>query len=174
MRKDLLVLPLCALLGCNRDGLSPTEQLPPATQTGANTLGCLLNGQPWTPQGSDGTSNYNVAYDPGFHGGNLDVKTYRLDGKGEFNYLIFGGDSISRVGMCSLTKRPRTVYFIDNTKPAACQAFDGQSSPYCRGQLTITRLDLAAGIVSGTFWFTLYKPGCDSVRITNGRFDRKL
>ena len=28
------------------------------------------------------------------------------------------------------------------------------------------RLDLSAGIIAGTFAFTLYKPGCDSVRVT--------
>ena len=36
------------------------------------------------------------------------------------------------------------------------------------------RLDLSAGIIAGTFAFTLYKPGCDSVRVTQGRFDKKL
>ena len=41
----------------------PASQLPLATQTGANTLGCLVNGQPWTPQGNNGSSNYTVSYD---------------------------------------------------------------------------------------------------------------
>jgi len=42
------------------------EQLPPATQTGANTFGCLLNGEAWTPSGNNGygTGNYTVACDP--------------------------------------------------------------------------------------------------------------
>ena len=57
---------------------------------------------------------------------------------------------------------------------AACQNFDGKSGQYRRGTLIVTRLDLRAGIIAGTFDFTLYKPGCDSVRVTNGRFDRKL
>ena len=67
-----------------------------------------------------------------------------------------------------------TVFFSDNQKPIACQDYTGQLGQYRRGHLTITRLDRAAGIVSGTFAFTLYKSGCDSVRITQGRFDRKL
>jgi hypothetical protein len=45
---------------------------------------------------------------------------------------------------------------------------------YHKGTLTITRLDLQAGIISGTFEFTLAKPGCDTVRITQGRFDKRL
>ena len=28
--------------------------LPPATQVGANTFGCLVNGVPWVPQGNNG------------------------------------------------------------------------------------------------------------------------
>ena len=61
--------------------------------------------------------------------------------------------------------------FKDRTK--TCQ-FPGNDLYYRRGKLIITRLDKQAGIISGTFSFTLYKPGCDSIRVTNGRFDRKL
>ena len=45
---------------------------------------------------------------------------------------------------------------------------------YSTTSLIITRLDRAAGIISGTFAFTLAKPGCDTVRVTQGRFDKKL
>jgi len=31
---------------CSKDNLSPLEQLPPITSHGANTFGCLLNGEP--------------------------------------------------------------------------------------------------------------------------------
>ena len=40
--------------------------------------------------------------------------------------------------------------------------------------MTVTRLDRTAGVVSGTFEFTLTKPGCDIIRVTQGRFDKKL
>jgi hypothetical protein len=38
--------------GCKKNSNSnnsPVDQLPPATQTGANTFGCLINGQAFTP-----------------------------------------------------------------------------------------------------------------------------
>lgn len=61
-----LPLSLCLLLTqcsqCKKDDPAPEEQLPPATQTGANTLGCLVNGQPYTPGGYKGTANYAVLY----------------------------------------------------------------------------------------------------------------
>ena len=61
----LLLVALLSLSQCKKNAPAPAaEQLPPATQTGANTFGCLLNGQPWMPQGYNGTSNYSVYYDP--------------------------------------------------------------------------------------------------------------
>lgn len=42
------------------------------------------------------------------------------------------------------------------------------------GTLTITRLDQQAGIIAGTFSFTLAQPGCDTIKVTQGRFDKKL
>ena len=43
--------------------------MPPATQTGANTFGCFVNGQPYTHSGNNGTANYAMLYGPGFHRG---------------------------------------------------------------------------------------------------------
>jgi hypothetical protein len=77
-RSTLLLL--AALLGlsqCKKHDPDPLDQLPPATQTGANTFGCLVNGQPWTPQGYNGTSNYSVVYDSNYRKGTLNVSTYQ-------------------------------------------------------------------------------------------------
>ena len=169
----LPLLTLLALAHCTKKDPDPVDQLPPATQTGANTFGCLVNGQAWTPKGYNGTSNYSVAVDPTYHGGNIDVRAYRYSGD-FFQYIIIGGDSMNRAGTFSLNINPRSVFFTDTGKELACQNFDGSSGQYRRGSLTITRLDLQAGIISGTFAFTLYKPGCDSVRVTQGRFDKRL
>ena len=169
----LLLLTQCSKCKNDPTPADPADQLPPATQTGAGTFGCLVNGQPWTPQGNAGTSNYSLYYDRSYRGGNFGVNTYRLSG-GFAQYIIFGGDSIAAIGAYSLSRAPRTVFFSDSRKPAACQDYSGQAGQYARGTLVITRLDLQAGIVSGTFAFTLYKPGCDTVRVTQGRFDKKL
>lgn len=39
--------------------------------------------------------------------------------------------------------------------------------------VNITKFDTQNRIIAGTFEYTLYKPGCDTVRITQGRFDVK-
>lgn len=38
---------------CDKEKLAPIDQLPPATQTGANTFGCLINGEVFKPSGSN-------------------------------------------------------------------------------------------------------------------------
>jgi hypothetical protein len=65
----------------------------------------------------------------------------------------------------------REALFYD--RQAGCE-FLQEENHYRRGTLTITRLDLAAHVISGTFEFTLYQPGCDTVKVTQGRFDKKL
>jgi hypothetical protein len=171
----LLLAALLGLSQCSKkDDPDPVSQLPPATQTGANTFGCLVNGQPWTPKGYNGTGNYSVAYDPTYRNGTLSVGTYRYIGSGDDDYQTVGffSDSLRGIGNFPLTIiGHQEGIFVDHT--TNCE-FSSNGSHYRRGTLTITRLDLQAGIISGTFAFTLYKPGCDSVRVTQGRFDKRL
>jgi hypothetical protein len=175
MKHTLLpALALALLTQCQKADSDPVDQLPPATQTGANTFGCLVNGQVWTPKGYDGTSNYTVYFDPNYRKGTLNISTYRYEvgNSASRQDIILFSDSLKSVGSYSLT--------IQNHQEALYYGARGQCEfrqngvHYRRGSLTITRLDLSAGIISGTFAFTLYKPGCDSVRVTQGRFDKKL
>ncbi|WP_201977509.1 DUF6252 family protein [Hymenobacter rubidus] len=170
----LLLAALLDLSQCKNNGADPADQLPPATQSGENTFGCLVNGQAWTPRGNDGFSNYSVSYDPVYHFGTLNVAAYRLSGNGADQQTIgFGSDSIQTTGSYFLKKGGRhQAGFVNRAN--GCQYYTVDVGTYGKGGFTITRLDRRAGIVSGTFWFTLYKPGCDSIRVTNGRFDRKL
>lgn len=170
----LLLAALLGLSQCKKNDPDPVDQLPPATQTGAGTFGCLVNGQAWTPRGNNGFSNYSVSYDPSYHHGTLNVSTYRYIGKEADNYQTIGffSDSLRGVGSYPLTIiGHQEAVFIDHV--TGCK-FQSRDTHYRRGTLTITRLDLRAGIIAGTFAFTLYKPGCDSIRVTNGRFDCKL
>jgi hypothetical protein len=154
----------------------PEDLLPPATQAGANTFGCLVNGQPWTPQGGTGlTPNYSVVVDPGFQGGTISISAQRYTNAALHQAIIVGGDSIKRTGKYSLADSGKGVLFKDLLSAAPCQELVGNNNgDYHRGTLVLTRYDLSARIVSGTFDFTLHKPGCDSIRVTHGRFDYKF
>lgn len=179
MKRPLVLgtaLLLLALTQCKKKDPSPEDQLPPATQTGANTFGCLVNGQPWTPKGYNGSSNNSVSYDPGLNGGVFDLQTYRYPepGANHFQVIYLFANQVARAGTYSFTNEMQTEASFNDTKTKCSWRSRDSLTTYRRGTLTITRLDLQAGVISGTFAFTLYKPGCDSVRVTNGRFDVKF
>ncbi len=172
----LLLVPLALLLGCKKEApAAPADQLPPATRTGANTFGCLLNGQPWTPSGYNGTSNYSVAYDAGLNGGVFDLRVYRYNpGSPDEQYLVMYANQVGKTGSYSFRSPQRTRASFEDDKTGCSWSSRDSATTYRRGTLTITRLDLQAGVIAGTFAFTLYQPGCDSVRVTQGRFDKRL
>lgn len=178
MKPNAWLLLLGVLLGlsqCKKKSPDPVDQLPPATQTGAGTFGCLVNGQVWMPQGNDGTSNYTVSYDTFPDGGLLEIATYRIDGPGvsDFQSLSLWTKQLNNPGAFSF-QNTQTAIARFNDQKTNCFWRSSDPNTYRRGTLTLTRLDRQAGIISGTFEFTLAKPGCDSVRVTQGRFDRKL
>ena len=68
--------------------------LPAATQDGKNTLGFLLNGQPWKPQGNNGTANLSLYYDATLAGGGFNLAAYRIISNGVRQRLTMFVDSI--------------------------------------------------------------------------------
>jgi hypothetical protein len=174
MKNPFLLLPLCALLSCHKHDPAPVDQLPPATQTGQYTFGCLLNGQPWTPQGFDGTSNYSIDYDPSYAQGTLSIAAYRYTSSDSHSNQTIGlfSDSLKSTGRYKLRAGGHHGAVVDIS--AGCQYYSNRPPIYCKGTLVVTRLDKQAGIIAGTFEFTLAKAGCDTVKVTNGRFDYKL
>jgi hypothetical protein len=76
-----------------------------------------------------------------------------------------------------LAKYNRTINFSLNQFSATANAkgcyYSGNFIK--TGQVTLVRFDSFARVASGRFAFTLYEPGgCDTLRVTNGRFDVKF
>lgn len=174
----LLLAALLGLSQCQKADQAPADQLPPATQTGAGTFGCLLNGQAWIPNGNSGVPNFNLTYDPGYRGGALQVRVYRYvgDKKDVLQGMVFGASHVTQEGTYDFVlKGDNGANYIDNSTSSDCNYYgEPPALTYRTGKLTVTRLDLQKGIVSGTFAFTLYQPGCDTVRVTQGHFDKRL
>jgi hypothetical protein len=173
----VLIFPLFSM-GCHwfeKDDPTPLEQLPAATQTGANTFGCLLNGQAWTPKGRIGlVSNFFLDYDPTYRKGTLSVAGYRYlkNDASDVQDIGLGSDSITAPGTYPLEDSiHQTVIFLD--RKTGCEYLQ-IGTPFRSGTLTITKLDMTKRIISGTFEFTIFKPGCDTIRATDGRFDGKF
>jgi hypothetical protein len=173
-RNLLLLLSLLAFssLRCHKDKIDSND-LPPATQEGKNTLGFMLNGQQWTPQGVRGTANLSIDYDAGFDQGIFNIVAYNFIPTISEQFIIGVRDSLNFIQSPITLQLSRTsLYGISYNKP--CDYFNQLNDVQSSGSLTITKLDRTNRIIAGTFNAILYKTGCDTVRITDGRFDMKF
>lgn len=169
VRSLVLILSILGLEGCFlvHDSKSPT--LPPATQTGANTLGFLLNGQLWLPDGACGYSNQSPVYDPDFNGKpEFDMTCFKCTTSQRMTFAFYlRGINHTGVYPVSPDSLGSCGFASDN-----CQYLYHDTTVYRKGNITITNFSLP--IISGTFEMVMYKKGCDSLKITQGRFDIKL
>ncbi|MBC6992035.1 hypothetical protein [Hymenobacter sp. BT491] len=176
LRTSLATSPLLLGTQCHQpQDPMPVYQLPPATQTGANTFGCLVNGKAFIPNGSDGNRGapFTVVYEPSYQGA-LVIRAFRYTKKSDQSTrqdLVIGVDGVQGPGRYPLNRRYQEGTFSANGAP--CDFYAGDAH-YRTGELVITYLNKPAGIIAGTFHFTLYQPGCDSLIVTEGRFDKHL
>jgi len=164
----LLILTTFTLSCCDQDEKpkNPIDQLPPETQTGANTFGCLINGEPFVVSN---TSNQTAIY----QGGGLLIGGQKSINNNFSQVSIFIsetniGEIISENNSYILNSNsvPKGEYYIENQN-----CFYFTSSNYS-GSITITKLDNINFIVSGTFEFKSISDNCEGIiDITNGRFD---
>ena len=177
MKKLIFLLTAIALLSsCDKDGqiFASKDKLPPETQTGDNTVGCLVNGKVFLPHAEGINPEVNCFYQLvekefffnmtfiDYRGItpkgvsiqtrhiNLEVgKTYELN-----KNIIDDGDFIGGGGNYDIGASNR--YFTNSIKT---------------GELKITRVDLSHSIISGTFWFDAVNSAGEKVEIREGRFD---
>ena len=170
MRKLLLILiTTFTLCSCDKDNDKPTNpvsQLPPATQTGENTFGCLINGEPFVVSN---TSNQTAIYQDGglLIGGQKNIN----------NNLTQVSMFISETNIGAIIAENNSYVLNSNTVPKGEYYIENQNCFYFTssnysGSITITKLDNINFIVSGTFEFKSISDNCEGIiDITNGRFD---
>ncbi len=173
---------LMTILGCSlKDTFKIKEEIPTLSQDGRRALGFLLNGKVWVPKGRTGQSqNYQFNVDPGYDSlGVFNIFAYRFpnfgDGTGK-GYQDFGiGASVKSAGTFYIGKSNQSwASFFDEDSNCDYSYFRNRdSTTQADGYLKITRYDLEKGVFQGEFEVTLWKPGCDTMRITEGRFDWK-
>jgi hypothetical protein len=169
----------CLLLTCKGNkNVPPIEQLPPETQTGAMTFGCLINGEAFTPKGSVlGAPALLCAYQ--FIRDNLD--------EGYFFQLSAHNFSIDKsVGIFTDSLEIEQGKKYELTKPFTRGKASGKyvgkggdldeilfqtDSQAYKGELWIKKFDNAQSIVSGTFWFDAVNEKGEKVEVREGRFD---
>jgi len=155
---------------------SELAKLPPATQTGAHTFGCLINGKAFIAPPGRITNGTSIGC------------TYTNDPVAGYSFLVDGFDNVgdtSKSVIMSTDSLPivqgQTLTFkffsagnlggIYSTFIHTTQLSQYVTTNSVSGQLTISRFDTTAKIASGTFWFDAIQAPGDTLHIRNGRFD---
>ena len=184
----LLVALLSCLTGCKKSTtdtpVTNIETLPPITQNGANTFGCLLNGKIWLPKGFDGNfTNSRINIDPTFMDGDLTVRVYRIIDGIKYTMTI-SSDSIKSTGTYLFKTLSRAKFRFGKYKSDLsieyCNTDNGNlggNPNNVEGFIKITRYDLVNRIFSGEFELAFNNDDCgygNQIKLSGGRFDYKL
>ncbi|HPI11431.1 MAG TPA: hypothetical protein PLK63_10355 [Catalimonadaceae bacterium] len=163
---------LCLLLStCTKD----KQELPPITSRGANTFGCLVNGEPIVftdiKKMSGGfiiqsdTSFGSLPYD------SCDIWIYMENNTHSVNLFLNNPMEKSSWNLNQTTLGfpqrilPKDYIFIDNKK----------TSEYTKGFFKSENLRNTGPVFSGTFEFEcVYPKTCQTLKVTNGRLDINL
>jgi hypothetical protein len=164
---------------CKKHVITPQEELaklPPATQIGANTFGCLVNGAAFLPDGSNFSSGpikqCSYIYTAG--GFYFDLGAANKNDLTQLKSMVIGTDSLA-------IAEGKTFLFNTRVSGHAHATYSlfsntGDINQYVTnstvsGQLTITKIDSVKDFVSGTFYFTAVNDKGEKVQVTDGRFD---
>lgn len=153
------------------------NQLPAVTQTGANTVGCLINGKVFIPEGYSGTGTPNPTriFEIGLDGlPYLQIIARQYDAQRDQNgNLIIYVDSLVGMGIHKVYTAKKQIGFGSYLFPS-CGILADDDVHFKSGAIEITKYDLNNGIISGLFDFKIKPADCDSLFFTEGRFDFKL
>ncbi|MDR6968237.1 hypothetical protein J2X31_002254 [Flavobacterium arsenatis] len=169
MKKIILIFAvILTFFGCEKNDDNNNETLPPATQTGAGTFACYVNGKPYIDK-SGGWFNCYYQFVEGEY-------YFSIGGEDENHNLL---DQIVLSSNASEIEN-NIQYLLTCNEPGnyyAEVAFTNQllgattcSSSF--GTMTITKLDFDNNIVSGNFEFDVIHPNSgEIIQIRDGRFD---
>ncbi|MDX9854427.1 MAG: DUF6252 family protein [Tenuifilaceae bacterium] len=177
LRLHILCLSLFILSASSCTEKDYEEKLPPETQEGRYTFGCLVNGEIWLPEGIP----LSV---PRLSAGMNKECTYLAiaanQAREESILILINNEKIIQGMTISLNVNEESFAIYTNTCDIGffCEY---RSTALGQGELTITKLDTTNRIISGRFSFeaTLFdaqNPDCScasSFSITEGRFDMK-
>ena len=186
--KTILLLLVSALFlqgSCKKEtDRCPTYELPPATQTGANTIGCLVDGVVLIPKRTEWTWNQPTI---------LSFKYNEETGELAFRIKFAASEKAHSCGYpeTSLHFVAVDIFSDGNIEPNMFgaeidiyQELYGSLKVYrfhsglegLTAGFEITKLDTTLNIISGTFYFDTYRgtqdyDPDDKLYITEGRFD---
>jgi hypothetical protein len=180
MKNMILYITLVLLFSsCDKDDNKSSNELPAATTTGANTAGCLVNGQVFLPRGNSQfgptLSCFYQQDQDGYHLGLSIVEK----GSNENKSVTISTNPLQLIQNTTYNLAEQTNngsnynsnfgQFIINSNIYSSNQFYTTNTNI--GELKITRLDTQQKIISGTFWYDAINPQGEIVKIRDGRFD---
>lgn len=162
--KLFYLLFLFFLVSCNDDDIAtrnPINQLPPATMTGENTFGCLINGEVWIPTSDSSEKDLDVIFNPIYD--ELQFRTNLITSDRD-EFMSFAISNVVDIGEYELL----FASVFRNFEIFKSYELDTLKSR----KLLLTKFDTDDNIVSGTFELTFFNE-TDTLKVTNGRFDAK-
>ncbi|MEO6832839.1 MAG: DUF6252 family protein [Chitinophagaceae bacterium] len=170
---SILLFAICLIFpSCKKANTpDPLSQLPAATHSGANTLGCLVNGKAFLV--NVGLANWNhplgVSFSP------YDGYSWEIDGKPDSRHLTIrfneSGTNPTIPSTFNLTtdyqSRAEFLNPLDGTAINGNNEFVTNVSN--TGEITISYYD--GSVIAGTFNFDAANDSGVVVHITDGRFD---
>ena len=179
----LLTLTQCSQ--CKRDDpqpqppKDPLSLLPPETQTGTGTFACLVNGKAfialYTTSANGDWQSFNRLVIGGTMRLNGDPVAQALSITSALNGQLQSVQAFSIVSSATPFPifTPGVNQFITTVTGYTPCYYSGNNIK--AGQVTLVKFDPVARIAAGRFAFVLYEPGgCDTLRVSNGRFDVKF
>lgn len=197
MKNLFLIIIVLLITSCGRnssenESSSQQDQLPAATQTGANTAGCYINGKLLIPKDGINSSNGSIIkglegylgdnfYTPTLGSDYFSFRIYNLKDKGKTYWIYVHINNIQN-GVGEYTIDQGVADFLVQTGHPYIFARETNSgissttylSSDNSGKIIITKL--TNNICSGTFSGSLYNIDnpSEKIQVTDGRFDLKL
>ena len=172
------LLAFASCKSCKKD-VDPTSQLPAATQTGANTFGCVINGQAWVPNGKSGipatrpiNGGYNVSDKI------INLRLYSSNGTSMHLYV----NNVVGAGRYVLNKDTYPSPAALDPDNYGLYSISGSTvddpdysyitTSQVTGYVDFTVVNPITTELSGTFEFEgVDFPSGKKIKVTNGRFD---
>jgi hypothetical protein len=169
MKAAMMFCIMTLFVACDKDDdkCQGIDCLPPATQIGAGTFGCLVNGVPFVDNSNDFNCFYQLVNGEYYFSISATFnKTIRGIGIGSQGIELIQGSSYNLIEINS-GNFSADVYINANN--------NFETTSVSPGNITISKFDLQNNIVSATFEFTVVDPVTGTIyEITEGRFDSRF
>lgn len=169
---NIFLIITLTLSSCSKDDkpIAEIDKLPPATQIGANRVGCLLDEKAFLPGNAPNSANCFYQFVNGEYYfvmafGKTDSNSITIDlGIGTQKLQIQQGNSYDLFELSNNNAYGGYSYGTNNSYTTHTHT----------GKFTITKLDFTNHIVSGTFWFDIQDSNGVIHQIREGRFDMQF